>query len=83
MMEGLSEMYKNRGDWYSLFFYGIGEPKRYLPLSVDFSEKTDLKDLEIFLTRYFNFRFRITFRVYCVVQKRKARPYRVQHKYYS
>lgn len=51
------EMYKERDNWYSLFFYGIGDPKRYLPLSVDLSEKTDLKDLENFLTRYFNFDF--------------------------
>ena len=51
------EMYNERGSWYSLFFYGIGDPKRYLPLSIDLLEKSDLIDLEKFLKHHFGCAF--------------------------
>lgn len=49
------EIYKERGIWYSIFFYGLSE--RYLPLSIDIMGKDDLKDLEKFLNRYFGCAF--------------------------
>lgn len=49
------EIYKERGIWYSIFFYGLSD--RNLPFSIDIMNRDDLKDLEKFLNRYFGCTF--------------------------